>query len=299
MPSDAGQTATESYNYSAGTVASDGTVSVSCTPTSVYNIKCGPGVGYYAAGAANAAYKATALPITINLTGTTPDSSGNQNILVGQGCTASVSGIPPDLLNNTTHPPVYNWSISGTTFQTWQSQTPAIGDDSANLDASYYVTGPGPLNNSTARWFWNDLHQTQETVYCTVTLTPPDGQGSAFTVTASDDVIVMRPLWTATGTGGYVKVNLYPGTNNYEIYAGPTASQFANGQTGGMNFAATVTSPDPSLFGNGSLELAQLVTPDLSFKTVEDDEYTYSENGQQGSDGDYPYGWTRGGLNLD
>jgi len=42
------------------------------------------------------------------------DSSGHYNILVGQGCTASLSGIPANSTNIT-----YNWNISGSTFQNW------------------------------------------------------------------------------------------------------------------------------------------------------------------------------------
>ncbi len=299
LPSDAGQTATESYNYSAGTVASDGTVSVSCTPSSVYNIKCGPGVGYYAAGAANAAYKATAYPITISLTGPIPDSSGNQNILVGQGCTASVSGIPADLLNNTAHPPVYNWSVSGNTFQSWSPTTPsnpnATPPTPANPNASSYVPGSGPLTNATAHWYWNDPANKSETVKCTVTLTPPAGQGAAFSVTVTKNVSVQVPAWTASEIGGYVQVNSHcPNYTGNAFYAGPTATERASGQVGGMNWSANVMSS--ALFASGTLTLVQLVTPQLSYVTntgvsVPGVTHNDPENGLYGLDTRYPYTW--------
>lgn len=45
-------------------------------------------------GASSVRWAVDLYPVTINLTGTKKDSSGNQNILVGQRCTASLSGIP-------------------------------------------------------------------------------------------------------------------------------------------------------------------------------------------------------------
>ena len=62
--------------------------------------------------------------VTIStLGGTTPDSSGNQHILVGQQCTGTVNGIPAALQPYAT----YKWSVSGTwTFQDWEPTTPAF-----------------------------------------------------------------------------------------------------------------------------------------------------------------------------
>ncbi len=253
---------------------------------------------------ASVSYTAAVSPVIITLTGTLKDSSGrpvldskgNQQILVGQGCTAGIVGLP-SFPAGSGGSITYAWSVSGTTFQTWQSQTPEIGNDPFDEDASYYVSGPGRLDESSARWYWNDLLPANngvpvtESVSCTAIVTPPVGQGSAFTVTASKPVSVFRPIWTSTGTGGYMKVNLYsPGSPRYELFAGPTAAQTANGLRGGMNFTATVASPDITLFGTGSLELVQLVTPDRTVSSVDND-YTYSENGQSGLDTGYPYGW--------
>lgn len=201
-------------------------------------------------------------PVTINLTGTTPDSSGNQNILVGQGCTASVSGIPDALLNNTAHPPVYNWSVGGTTFQSWSATTPANPNATpptpANANASSYVPGPGPLTNSTAYWFWNDPTNKSETITCTLTLTPPAGQGAAFNITATKVVSVQIPQWDAYGVGGRMKVNANAPHQNGAItlYAGP-------GVVGGMSLNADCFSSSP--LGNGTLALMQLITPSASY----------------------------------
>lgn len=241
-----------------------------------------------------------AYPITINLTGTTPDSSGNQNILIGQGCTAGVSGIPADLMNNTAHKPVYNWSIGGTTFQSWSPTTPANPNATpptpANANASYYDPSSGPLTNATAHWYWNDPANKSETVTCTVTLTPPAGQGAAFNITVTKSVSVQRPSWYANETGGYMQVNTNAANRNGAIclYAG-----HASGQSGGgMNWTANV---EPSaLFTSGTLELVQLVIPNVTYVTntgagVPGITHSDPENDQFGLDTRYPYPWNRQG----
>ena len=262
------------------TMSGGATVSLTCTPSASGTGNSGT--------SAYVSYTAAISPIFVIPGGAVKDSSGNYNILVGQRCTSSLTGIPSGCTASN-----YQWSVSGPTFQTWQSQTPAIGNNPFNPDASYEVDGPGPLTNPTAGWYWNERLTTPEVVSCSATVTPPAGQGAPFTVSATQPILVYRPNWTATGIGGYVKVSLLFGTI-YEIMAGPTATELANGLKGGMNFTATVTSPNSTLFGNGSLELAQLCTPGRSFTSAQGD-YTYSQNGQQGSDGDYPYGWNVNG----
>ncbi len=235
----------------------------------------------------------TAAAVTMNLAGTTPDANGIDNILVGQGATGSWN-IPAPLQNNTT----YKWSVSGTTFQSWTVNR----DANNNPINTTYIDGPGVLTNSTAHWYWNDLinandttpnatdRSATETASCTATVTPPTGQGTPFLITSTKSVSVQAPKWTATETGGYMQVNTGAPLQNgsVSLYAGPTA-----GQAGGINFVATSTTP--SLFGKGSLELVQLVTPSLSYT-----EYTGSmvpglqhndpENGKNGLDTHYPKG---------
>lgn len=199
-------------------------------------------------------------PVNINLAGAAPDSSGNLNILVGQHCSASLVGIPSSCTVSS-----YQWSVSGTTFQTWSADTPAVGGNSYNGDASYEVDGPGPLTNSTAGWYWNDIRQTPETVSCTATVTPPAGQGSAFTVTVTQKVTVMVPLWTCKGVGGNMQVNTVIPVGNrtdFWLHAGPTAGSV---ETGGMDWYATVTPPLGTSFGAGSLEMVQKVIPNVSY----------------------------------
>ena len=63
-------------------------VSVSCSPH-VTGGSTGNAQGYV-----SVSYQATVTPVYLNLTGTTPDASGNANILVGQGCSANITGLP-------------------------------------------------------------------------------------------------------------------------------------------------------------------------------------------------------------
>ena len=233
----------------------------------------------------------TTTPLNLALAGTTP-GNGKLNILVGQRCSSSwVIGQGARIYVTLSN---YHWSISGTRFQTWSADTPAVDNNPYNPDASYEVDGPGPVTNPTASWYWNDrLTPVAETVSCTATATPPSGYGAPFPVTITQQVTVLRPTWTATGVGGYVAVRLVSGTTNYEMVATSTALQLASGLQGGMNFTATVASPDLSLFGDGDIQLAQLCTPGRSYTSANGD-YTYSQNGQEGLDGEYPYGWNVG-----
>lgn len=227
-------------------------------------------------------YAAAAFPVTINPGGATSDGSGGWDILVGQECTAGLAGIPSDCTVSD-----YQWSVSGTTFQSWSADTPAIGNAPYNQDASYYVDGPGPLSNPTASWYWNDLNQTSETVNCTATVTPPAGQGSPFPITVTQKVTVMVPNWKATGTGGNMQV-LGTLSGDYFLQASPLPG---SGKTGGMEWEASVSSPDLGLFGDGNLELVQLIIPNASYTShgFFHNTYTWSLNGQEGLDTPYPY----------
>ena len=230
-------------------------------------------------------YAASGFPISISLGGATKDSNGNYNILVGQGCTASLSGIPSDCTVSN-----YQWSVSGTTFQDWEPTTPKIGTAPANPQASYFLGGSGPLTNPTAHWYWNDPNQTTETVTCTATVTPSAGQGAAFPVTTTQKVSVQLPTWTATGTGGYVQVNTKaPRDPNYEVWVGPLVS---NGKNSGMDWKASVFTPTTPSFGTGSLEIVQLVTPNESWtlNTVPPQSQSSPDNNITELDGTCPYG---------
>ena len=227
---------------------------------------------------ASAGVQFTVTPVYITLSGPTPDGSGKQDILIGQQCQASITGLP-------TFPTGYTvaclWSISGTTLQKWLPATPATQNASANPQASSELDGPGTTTSETDSWYWNELTQTPETVDCAVTVSPPPSQGLPFIINLpTQDVTVMVPTWTATGSGGYMQVNgADPNYSpNYSLWAGPH----------GMNFAASVTTPPQPAFGQGKLELVQTITVNDSYDSngvhIPD-----PQNGQTGLDKVYPY----------
>lgn len=97
---------------------SGNTVTVTCSGVSAtmdYNSTVPP----VDDGDVGASWGVTLSPVTVTLKGTLTDSngkplldsSGNQQILVGQGCGATLSGIPTSCTVSS-----YQWSVHGTTF---------------------------------------------------------------------------------------------------------------------------------------------------------------------------------------
>jgi len=223
--------------------------------------------------------------VTINPGSAVKDSNGTYNILVGQGCTASLN-TPPFSVQQQSG---WTWTVSGITFQDWQPTSPN------NPDASYYVGGSGPLTNSTAHWFWNDPGPTptNETVTCTATVTPPDGKTAPFQVSVTQKVKVYVPSYNAHGIGGYMQVNSsYPGASGPELWAGPTAAMTANNQPGGMYWEASVFTPPQPAFGAGRLALVQIAKPNSSYRNLTPpvQNHPNPNNGMTGLDGTFPYG---------
>jgi len=230
-------------------------------------------------------YQAAACPVNLDLGGTTPGSDG-ADILIGQKCTPTLSGGGGTLSG-------WQWKPGGTTFQSWSPSTPKIGTAPAIPGASYYVDGPIPSTNPTS-WYWNDAQKTPETVSCTATVTPPAGQGSPFTVTATRQVTVYIPIVHAYGVGGNMQVNaLAQNSSSIELYAGGTPG---SSNPGGINWHATVSAPPGTTFGNGSLAIAQVISPNASITGLNQFQvptnHPDSENGQTGLDGIFPYGWS-------
>ncbi|MGI4788989.1 MAG: hypothetical protein ACRYFS_09075 [Janthinobacterium lividum] len=232
---------------------------------------------------------ATISPVTLTLGGTTPDANGDGglNILVGQGCTATLNGIPTALQPYTT----YAWTVTGTTFESW-----SVISDPNSQSHTTEVDGPVPSTNPTS-WYWNDLTAANEKVTCTATVTPPTGQGSAFNVmVVSKPISVQLPTSTANAIAGYMQVNMAKPddiTHN-NLWAGPTPyMKSTQNYIAGMNWEATVTTPPSPAFGTGKLQMIQLVSPNNSYKTVANPTVTVtdSENAYSMSlDGTYPYG---------
>jgi hypothetical protein len=277
-------------------------------------LTCSPSASAYTPNGteshADVAYSAAVYPVIISPGGATSDGNGGYDILVGQHCAPTLSPPPPGCTYSN-----YQWSVTGTTFQTWSADTPAVGGNSYNPDASYYVGGPGPLNVATPSWYWNNMssagggNSTTKTVSCAATVTPPAGQGSAFIVTATQPITVWNPIWNCTGIGGEVKVDTSDPVGNgtdYWLYAGPTPAELKPNFVTvdgvpigrGMTWNAAVAAPSaPVAFGNGSLEVVQIieelnedyVTKIFGISNTHNDPL----DNQEGLDTSWPYGWVQ------
>jgi len=138
---------------------------VDCTPTASSSGSSGsPGSGSHSS--VSIFYSASASPVTITPSGTTPDSSGNLHILIGQLCTATLGGIPVSFSG-------LQWTATGKTLQGW------TGGNGGSTGAPYglanpytwsqpHITDPGPA------WYWSDVAG-NKTITCTATVTPPTG----------------------------------------------------------------------------------------------------------------------------
>ncbi len=241
---------------------------VDCTPTASSSGSSGsPGSGSHSS--VSIFYSASASPVTITPGGTTPDSSGALNILVGQGCTASLN-TPPFSVSQQSG---WTWTVSGTKFQSWNV--------SSDQQTATLIPVPNPLTDPTPQWFWNDLgpSPTPETVVCTATVTPSAGQGSPFTVTATQKVTVQEPDWQSGLQAGYMQVNTLDSSfpSNYALWAGPPVVN-PLGANGGMGWQAKVETPQtPVPFGRGSLEIVQLDTPNDSYTTYTNPVQTHTD----------------------
>ena len=147
-------------------------------------------------------YTSSVSPVTMSLAGATDDGSGGLEILVGQQCTASLTGIPDALKNNTLNPPVYHWSRFGRYIPNMESLprpqylqhllTRTLAPRLKDLNGEYWhptgvlasvTTEPEPDERN------SDLHSDFH---------PSLGQGPPITVTATQMISVIRPIWTAT-----------------------------------------------------------------------------------------------------
>lgn len=173
---------------------------VVCTPMAEASASAG-GSSFYGYGIATVEYRAAADPVTVTLQGTTKDSDGSDNILIGQGCTASVNVSSPAGVG------ISGWIISGPTFSRF-----AIG---ANQNTGAAIPAPDPYVahiDEHPHFFWRKGgdYGSAETVQVAGTAYWTDSVGgwhSIGNVTAQKKVNVWNP---------------YVGDANFEI--GPVTS---------------------------------------------------------------------------
>ncbi len=267
-------------------VGGGSTISLTLSPSASATAS-GPNYGGGLETAATVSYTVSVSPVTISLPGTKTDGNGNLRILVGQKCTGMLNGIPSALTPTTANHPVYEWSVDGNTFQSWN-----VASDQSTATATY---GIGDSTQASPSWCWSDKAQVQY-VFCKVTLTPPAGQGSSFVVNAEQPVTLDAPNPGGDEGTGTVQVNaLYPAIDNnnpgvYSLWAGPGPNKIPNS---GIEFDDTENMALTTLYGStGTWYHLQLVTPN-KFRAPAGGSLTAgSHNGQQGLDGGFPYGGT-------
>lgn len=238
-----------------------------------------PGFSASAAGSKNAdgsgsGYVNASITVTTQVTnlrlgfmGTTPGviNKANPNILVGQGCTATVTGA--------TSGSTYQWSVTGTTFQSW----------TASASSAVLSSGPGPLTGSSAHWYWNDAAATVEKVACNVTLA---GQSSPIIVQGL--VIVRVPTVSAANNLGVGYVGPYNSAAPVSVFASPSALMRNLGYADGSTWVTSVSLPTTAAFsGTGKWGYAQIITPGEYL--IADDGTKYPGNTTVGLDGGFPY----------
>jgi len=215
-----------------------------------------------------------ATPVNIVLGGVTV-GSGQNNILVGQGCSASwvpvqSGGRVYATLSN------YNWTVPGNTFQSWTASS-----SSAVLSPGY-----GDPTQPTVHWYWSDT-AAKKTVTCTATATPPPGLGAPFSVTSTQTVNLEVPLYSATPSAGRVQINAsYPNRSGYWLYAG----EGNPGPTRGMQWKVRVPTPtDFAGQSGGGWYFDQIVTPGRWKTPFGGSEKPWPINGMVGLDKSHPY----------
>jgi hypothetical protein len=130
------------YATSAGqrwSIHGGATFSITCSPS-------GSTSGAYASLTLSAAYSATVQPVVAALNGVTVASDFTNNILIGQGCQASLNGITGVTLQN------YQWTVSGDTFKDYIAHGATTGGFSrCDFMTAVDWQQPSPL------WYWRSI----------------------------------------------------------------------------------------------------------------------------------------------
>jgi len=261
-----GSSASQTYTATRYSVQGGSSFSVTCTPTASASSTAPPGA---ASGAyANVGYTATAYPATINLVGTTRDSSGNLNILIGQGCTGSLTAGPATLSN-------YGWTVPGQVFDKFIVSTNQTYGFVQNIFADEW-TKPNP------QWHWSK----DETVNVFVHADASVNGVAIGTIVMQKQVTISAPYYYFGNDTGGVFIDPTTTAGVWALHA--TARQ--NISTRGSNWQGRVLTP--ALFsgnGYGLWHFLQIITPGRSKTLVGGASNNCTENGNRGLDTVYPY----------
>jgi hypothetical protein len=257
-----------------GSVGNQGGIDISDTRYSVYNnggqklptftlpsvsptCDVSKGSGVYFNVTVN--YSATATPFEISTAGDTFDSTGQYNILIGQGLTSKLTSTGLVAQSN------WQWSISGGTPVDYFNATAGAGptaygsasDTSTNTTTCYFTQG-------------DSAGATPATIQCTVNLTPPAGDypTGGFTATATKKENVWAPTCSSTPLIGTVQNYLTNAAESFiqlqsVLIDTPNSDGTLSGEAAGLDWShTTVTTPSEfTSYGYGTWSVFQLVTP--------------------------------------
>ncbi len=239
----------------------------------------GPVSGTSGQGGAFLSYKTAVFPVTISLGGTTPDSNGNPNILIGQGCTASLVITPPPFgqqfpgtLSN------YHWDPGGNVFDQFQ-----VASDQSWGHASF--PAPDVYEQPNPMWrYLQDSGTGTVSVSCTATVSI---NGTAIgTVTGQKPLTVWAPYYYFGNDTGGVFIDPATTAGTWSLHA----AGIPHTSPRGINWQGRVLTP--ALFssnGYGLWQFVQIVSPGRSKTLVGGGSDNCSENGARGLDTVYPY----------
>jgi len=255
-------------------VPSSGVISVSLTGAQANVRPTGVDSGMFGS---SVNWNVTAYPVTISLGGTTPDSSGNLNILIGQGCTGSLSTAAPVTFSN------YRWSAGGDTFDRFVvTPDQTAGEAVFITDAEW--TQPIP------HWHYlKDSGSGTFTVTCSATVNV--GGTAIGTIQGQQNVQVWAPYYMFKNMAGPVSVGDIG--DGLELYAGGPATGGGGWDPPGMLNGGRVGTPDlfrPS--GVGLWQFVQLASPgrwEYATSSGTATVYPFKYDGMSGLDNHYPY----------
>lgn len=273
------QNSTVLYGTSSGfrySVQSGNTFSVSCSPTlSTSGTMCDL--------SANITYSASASPVTVSVSGTTPVSQSGVQVagaLIGQGLTVSLN------TGNMTQSN-WSWSITGDPFAGFQVNGNTGGP---------VALSPATLQSSGFTYYYRSIQgagPAMSTITCTATITDPKNQQHQATGTAQ--VYVYKPTYTfndSPGTmGWFVNTIQVNGQNvNVPVFGAGGDPQYQRG----ISWIASVLTPSQFVGENGIGVYGYVQIATISGSSIVNGApFHDSNNGQTGLDSGVPFlGWT-------
>ena len=215
-------------------------------------------------------------PVTLNLTGTTPDSDGSDNILIGQGCSGSLSATGPVTFSN------YQWLLGPVFDQFEVAADQSWGHVDYLPDSAYHSPNP--------HWHYYE-DSGDDTFIVTCSATASLNGVSVGTVQAQRDVKVWAPYYIFKNLTGPVSVD--DRVSGLELYAGGPpvgGSGSGNWDPPGMKNGGRVGTPD--LFrpaGVGLWQFVQFASPGRWYYSGTTSVDSFQYNGMYGLDNNYPY----------